>query len=520
VTRRVLVVGAGHHGLLCGARLAAHGMDVTVLEAAPQPGGAVRSAAVTLPGFVHDTCSGFFPLAVASPAFRDVPLERHGLAWVNPPVAMAHVLDGGEAVALHRDVAATAASLDACRPGAGAAWARLVTPLLRHRDALLATALHRLPPPPLALARLLAGLGPAGAIELGRTLLASAATLGRDLFGDERAAAWLASSSAHGDLPAHAGGSAAFGLVLNCLGHAVGWPFPRGGAGRLTDALLAELRAASGTARCGARVERIELRGGRVAGVRLADGEALAADAVVVALSAGLLGRMLPDGALSDRLLRRLRGWRYGLGTLKADYALAGPLPWESAAAREAAVVHAGGTLGEVATAQHEAGMGRMPARPGLVVGQHTLHDPSRAPAGRHTLYVYARVPQRLDVSEAEALARVEAQLERFAPGFGGLVLARAVRTPASIERENASLVGGDLAAGSMELDQQLVFRPAPELCRGRTPLRGLYVAGGSVHPGPGVHGVSGRAAADAVLADTRRLRPRLRPLRGRGSPQ
>jgi phytoene dehydrogenase-like protein len=517
--RRVLVIGAGHHGLLCAARLAAHGLDVLVLEAADRSGGAVRSAEGPLPGFVHDTCAGFFPLTAASPAFADLAqrLARHGLEWIDPPIPMVHLLDDGGGTALHGDLAATAASLDTCRPGAGAAWQRVVEGLWPRREALLGAGLHRLPPLRPA-AALVAGLGPAGAVELGRMLLASAATLGRQLFGDERAAAWLASSAAHGDLSVHGAGSGAFGFVLNFLGHVVGWPFPRGGAGRLTDALVAELRASGGALRCGARVERIVVRGGRVAGVRLAGGEALAADAVVASVSAGVLGRLLSEDALPGRLTRRLCRWRYGLGTFKLDYALAGPVPWVNEPARGAGVVHVGGPLDEIATAQHEASMGRTPTRPALVVGQHTLHDPSRAPAGRHTLYVYTRLPQHPDVPDDEVVARVEAQFERFAPGFQRLVLARSVRSPAAIERENASLVGGDLAGGSMELDQQLIFRPAPELCRGRTPIGGLYLAGASVHPGPGVHGVSGRAAADALLGDDVRLFRRI--VRARTAPR
>jgi phytoene dehydrogenase-like protein len=241
--------------------------------------------------------------------------------------------------------------------------------------------------------------------------------------------------------------------------------------------------------------------------VRLRGGEELAAGAVVLALSAGPVARLLPPDALPQRLTRRLAGWRYGLGTLKVDFALSGVVPWSSAAARQAAVVHVAGELPSLFRSPLEAAAGRMPAQPALVVGQHTLFDASRAPAGQHTLYVYAHVPHPLDRSAGEAADVVEKQLERFAPGFRGLVMARAVRSPGDLERENPSLVGGDLAGGSCELDQQFVFRPAPELFRGRTPLPGLYLAGPSVHPGPGVHGVSGSAAARALLTDLRPLR-------------
>jgi phytoene dehydrogenase-like protein len=219
------------------------------------------------------------------------------------------------------------------------------------------------------------------------------------------------------------------------------------------------------------------------------------------------MAALLPPRALPGRLMRRLAGWRYGLGTLKVDYALAGPVPWSAPEAREAAVVHVGDDLAALFRSQHEAAAGRVPTEPALIAGQHSVHDDSRAPAGRHTLYVYTHVPQRLDIDPEAAVERMERRLEAFAPGFRGLVLARAVRSPSDLERENPSLVGGDILGGSCEPDQLLLFRPAPELFRGRTPLPGLYVAGASVHPGGGVHGVSGAAAARALLADRSPLR-------------
>jgi phytoene dehydrogenase-like protein len=502
VSGRIAVIGAGHHGLVAALRLSARGHEVLVLEAARAPGGAVRSAELTLPGFTHDPCAGFFPLTAASPAFVDLDLE---LDWVNPPVAMVHVLDEqGDEIALHRDLAATVDSLDACAPGAGAGWEQLMRTLWPHRDALIRAALARMPP--LRATAILLARMRRQALELAPMALASSATLGRDLFGgSDRAAAWLAGSGAHADVSPRAAGSGAFSLGLGFLAHVVGWPFPRGGAGRLTDALVAGVRRNGGEVRCGAEVSHIETDRGRVAAVRMSNGETVAAGAVVCTASPGPLARMLPAGALPGRVERRLRRWRYGLGTVKLDYALSAPVPWRGPRAREAAVVHVGGPLGELAASLEQAADNRFPDRPALVVGQHSLHDPSRAPAGQHTLYVYARVPQQPRLTDEEMAERIEERIEQFAPGFRRLVLARAVRSPAAIEAENPSLRGGDLASGSCELDQQLVFRPAPELCRCRTPLRGLYVAGGWVHPGPGVHGVSGRAAADALHADLRR---------------
>ena len=494
---RVLVVGAGHNGLVCAVRLAESGIPVTVLEHSERPGGAVASGADTLPGFVHDHCAGFLPLTLASPAFEGL---RERVEWVNPPIAMAHPFLDGTAITLQRDLNATVASLEAAAPGAGRAWAELVIPLQAHRKQLLRTALSPFPPlgPGLALAAALRRDG----VELARRMLASTASLGRELFGDERATAWLSGSAMHGDITPGAAGGAAFAFFLHLLGHLVGWGFPRGGAGRLTDALVARLVELGGELRCDASVSSIVVREGRVTGVRLQGGDQITADAAVVTVSAGRLAAMLPGRALPGRLTTRLETWRYGLGTFRLDYALSGPVPWANREAREAAVVHVADTLPLMFRSHQEAGAGRVPAEPALVVGQHTVHDRTRAPTGRHTLYVYTHVPQRLDVGEDAVVDRIERRLEAFAPGFSALVLARAVRSPERLQAENPSLVGGDLAGGSFELDQQFIYRPAPELFRGRTPLPGLYVAGGSVHPGGGVHGVSGTSAARLLVAD------------------
>jgi phytoene dehydrogenase-like protein len=310
----------------------------------------------------------------------------------------------------------------------------------------------------------------------------------------------------HSDLAPDTPGG--FGLFLHLLGHMVGWPFPRGGAGRITDALVRRLEAAGGTVRCGCAVERIDCHGGRARGVDLADGTRLSADAIVAGVSVAPLMRMLPPGALPAHAERELRRWRYGLGTFKIDFALSGPVPRSSEEAPRAAVVHLGGPLGEQIEAVRGAGLGRVPRRPAMVVGQHSLQDPSRAPAGRHTLYAYTHVPAPSAEDADETAELMEERIESFAPGFRRLVLGRSVRPPERLERENPSLVGGDLSGGSTELDQQLVFRPVPEMARYRTPLRGLYVASASVHLGPGVHGVCGAGAARAVRAYAAGFRP------------
>lgn len=508
-TARVTIIGAGHNGLVCAIRLARAGLDVTVLERDAQPGGHVRSSQETLPGFVHDLGAGFFPLTLASPAFRDLPLTGLGIEWESPPIAMAHPFLEGGAIALHRDLDATADSLDSGSPGAGAAWRSFVARLLPHRDALVAAILGRFPPLGAGL-HLLRALR-LDAVDLGRGMVSSAATFGLDLLGDRRAAAWLSGSALHSDLTPGSAVGAGFAFGLGFLGHLVGWPFPRGGAGRISDALVERLTGLGGRLRCDASVARILVHRGRASGVALTSGEEISADAVVATVTARPLAAMLPEDALPGRLMRRLRRWRYGLGTFKLDLALAGPVPWESGEARQAGVVHVADTLESQFRAAYEAGLGRMPREPTVVVGQQSLHDPGRAPPGRHTLYAYARVPQRPDV-DADAMAdAVEARIERFAPGFRDLIIGRAARSPERLERENPSMVGGDLGGGSYEIDQQLVFRPAPSLLRYRTPLRGLYVASSSVHPGGGVHGTCGAGAARAILEDRSRLSLRRR---------
>jgi phytoene dehydrogenase-like protein len=496
---RVVVVGAGHNGLTAAIHLAAAGCEVTVLEHAPRPGGATTSGEVTLPGFVHDHCAGFVPMSVASPAIRELEL---GVEWIVPPVVMAHPFPDGSAIALHRDLHSTVASLGA----AGSGWNRAMTRLLPHAQTLVDAVLARLPPVRPA-ARLAFALRRDG-LEWVRRLLGSVEALGLDLFdGDARATAWLAGSAQHSGLPPAAAAGGAFGLMLQLLGHSHGWPLPRGGMQALTDALVARATAEGARIRCDASVDHAIVSGGRVAGVRLRGGEAVPADAVVTTVSAGVLARMLPAGALPGRLHRRLRTWRYGTAPFKLDYALSGPVPWTAAEPRAAGVVHVGGALTELVLAADESNRGEVPERPALVVGQQSLFDRARAPAGRHTLYVYGHVPARYELSDEAVADRLQAQLERFAPGFGSLVLARATRSPRQTELENPSLVGGDLAGGSYEIDQQLVFRPAPELARYRSPLRGLYVAGASTHPGGAVHGMSGRGAARALLRDRRRRR-------------
>jgi phytoene dehydrogenase-like protein len=496
-----IVVGGGHNGLVAAITLAQRGRSVLVCEASERLGGAVASEQLTLPGFVHDTFSAVYPAAVASPVLSRMPLERHGLEWVHPPVAMAHPLDGGRAAALHRDLGATADGLDGLSAGDGSSWARFIEPWLTSFGALRATMLGGFPPVAGG-ARLLAALRLRGTLEFARVLLEPAEGLARDLFRGDAARAWLYGSVLHGDVPPPESGSAIAGVYLNLMGHAVGWPSPKGGAARLPEALAGYLHELGGRTRTNAPVARIVSRRGRVAGVRLTDGTGLRADTVIASLTPSALVRLTGDD-LPAAYREKLSRYRNGPGTVKVDWALSGPAPWEAEVVRRAGTVHVGGSAEEIVQALLQRQSGVLPERPFLLFGQQSLADPSRAPAGSHTAWGYTRVPDGVDWSaQTEGFVdRIEAQVERFAPGFRERIIGRHVLTPPQLEARNANLEGGDVGAGSYALDQ-VVFRPVPSLLPYRTPLRGLYVGSAATFPGGAVHGVPGRAAARLALLE------------------
>lgn len=497
-----VVVGAGPNGLSAGITLARGGRSVLVVEAAERPGGAVKTEQLTLPGFAHDVFSSVYPAAAASPVFAAMPLQRHGLRWVHPEVAMAHPLDDGRAAALHRDLDRTVASLDELTPGDGAGWRRIAGPYLEHWEALRRTMLGAFPPLSGVL-RILAGLRLQGTLDFARLLLMPAEGLAGERFRGEHARAWLYGSALHGDTPPQESGSAIAALYLNLMGHAVGWPSPEGGAERLTDALVGHLRELGGQLRCGARVERVLSAGGRVAGVGIAGGDEVAADIVVCDLTPRQL-LAVAGHALAADYRERLVGWRNGPHTLKVDWALSDPVPWTAEVVRRAGTVHVGGDGMDLLRATTALRLGELAERPFLLFGQQSVADPSRAPAGRHTAWGYTRVPDGIDwQQEADRhVERVEAQVERFAPGFRDRILARHVLTPAGLESRDANLAGGDVGGGSYQLDQT-VFRPVPSLSPYRTPLRGLYIGSAAAFPGGAVHGVPGAAAARVALAES-----------------
>lgn len=497
-----VVVGSGPNGLTAAIAMARAGWRVLVLEASERPGGAVATEELTLPGFRHDTFSAVHPAGAASGAFASMPLERHGLRWVHPQACVAHPLPDGTAAALYRDLDRTAASLDAIHAGDGESWRAFASPFVDHFDALRDTMLAGFPPlrgP----ARLAAGIGPRGLFGFARLLPMSARSLGEKLFAGEGTRAWLYGSAMHSDVPPAGAGSAIAAAYMNLLGHGVGWPSPEGGAGRLADALASYLRELGGELHTGANVTRIEVQRGRVTGVGLDGGERVGARVVIGDVMPAALDA-LAGGALPAGYSRRLRRYRMGPSTLKIDWALDGPIPWSAPQAREAGTVHVGGSAAEIL--QTTALADGLPERPFMLLGQQSLADPSRAPAGKHTAWAYTHGPQTgVDwVAERDRhVERMEAQVERFAPGFRELILARHVLGPADLQQRNANLVGGDVGGGSYTLSQ-VIFRPVPSLAPYRTPVRGLYLGSAAAFPGGGVHGVPGQAAARLALAEAR----------------
>jgi phytoene dehydrogenase-like protein len=462
-----IVVGSGPNGLAAAIALARAGRSVRVLEGSETIGGGLRTEELTLPGFLHDTCSAIHPLGVASPFFRSVPLAAHGVDWIHPPAPLAHPLDDGTAVLLERSLDETAAGVG---PD-GLAWRRLFGPLVAAAPELIDGTLAPLglPRHPVPMARF--GLG----------ALRSASGLARSRFDGQRARALFAGCAAHSLLPLESAATAAFGLVLALLGHAVGWPLPRGGSQRVADALASYLVSLGGELETGRPVASLsELPPARVTMLDVTPRQLLA----------------LTGDRLGGRYRRALERYRYGPGVVKVDYALSGPVPWRAAECARAATVHLGGTLDEIAAAEAEVASGGHPLRPFVLVAQQSLFDPSRAPDGSHTLWAYTHVPNG---STVDVTDRIEAQLERFAPGFRERVLARSVLGPAALEARNPNYVGGDINGGSAEL-RQLFARPVARPVPYRTPLDGVFLCSSSTPPGGGVHGMCGYHSARAAL--------------------
>jgi phytoene dehydrogenase-like protein len=495
-----VVIGAGPNGLTAAATLARAGWRVLVLEAQPRPGGAVWSEPSTLPGYVHDVGAAFFPFAAQSPAFAALDLVGAGLSWRHAPRDSCHPAPDGTVVTISRDPEQSAASFGPDGP----AWRELAL-WQKAMGGRLAEALLG-PLPNLGAAW---RLGVGNVLRLARAGLATPAGFARRHFRTEAARRVVPGLALHVDLGPDDFAGAGLGLVLALLASSGGFPVPTGGARAITDALLRRLTEAGGMIECGRRAEGIVVRQGRAVAVRTAGGDEVPVRRAVLADvgAPALYLRLLPEDAVPGWARGQLQSFRYGWGTFKMDWALAAPVPWQSAEARESAVVHAGDSVEDLRIFTQQVRDGQLPDNPYLVIGQQSLADPGRAPPGRHTLWAYSRVPPAPEGAwprHKEAFAdRIEARVEGLAPGFRRLILARAVHAPDDLERMDENLVGGDLGGGSAHFDQQLFFRPAFPYFRYRTPVRGVYLASASAHPGAGVHGACGLNAAHAALADT-----------------
>lgn len=467
VAPEAVVVGSGPNGLAAAITLAQAGVSVLVVEAHDQPGGGARSAALTLPGFVHDVCSAVQPMAVLSPFFRTLPLGEHGLVWRYPRASVAHPLDDGPAVMLRRSLDDTCAGLGRD----GAAWRRLVGPFLDDPHGLLADTMGPLAVPshPVTFAR------------FGLRAAWSANRLARLCFREERARALFAGCAAHSVLPLTNLLTAAMGVMFAVTAHVVDWPVPAGGAQAITDALVSYLRSLGGRVETGRRITRLD--------------ELPASRVVLFDTSPDQLASIAGD-ALPAGYRRRLGRYRYGPAAFKLDWALDGPIPWRDPAVREASTVHVGGTLAEVCASERDMYRGRHSARPFLILCQQSEVDPTRAPAGKHTGWAYCHVPGGSTVDMTDAIER---QVERFAPGFRDRILARYVLSPADFERYNPNFRGGTITGGVADLFQ-MWNRPVTRLDPYSTPNPRLFICSASTPPGGGVHGMCGWWAARSAL--------------------
>jgi phytoene dehydrogenase-like protein len=467
-----VIIGAGPNGLAAAITLAKAGLSTLVVEGRATPGGGARTAAITLPGFAHDICSSVHPLGAGSPFFQQLPLERHGLAWVHPPALLAHPFEYGPPAMLERSLDATIAGLGAD----GRAYRSLIEPFSGdHFPGLAGDILAPLgiPRHPILMAR------------FGFYALRSARGLTESLFREERTRALFAGMACHSMLPLDEPPSAAFGLVLAAAGHATGWPIARGGSQSIIEALCSYLSSIGGVVVTGRRINGM---------ADLPRARAYLFDVTPRQLL-HIAGNRLPSAYRAD-----LARYRYGPGAFKIDYALSAPIPWRSPECARACTVHVGGHTGALAASENAVARGRAPEHPYVIVVQPTLFDPSRAPEGKHVAWAYCHVPHasRFDMTD-----RIEAQIERFAPGFKDAVLERRAMTPVDLEHYNPNYVGGDINGGIQDIGQ-MFMRPRVQAIPYSTPVDDIFLCSSSTPPGGGVHGMCGFWAARAALAKLR----------------
>ncbi len=526
-----VVVGAGPNGLVAANILVDHGWDVLVLEEQAHPGGAVRSAEALEPGFTNDRFSAFYPLAAVSPHIAALDLERHGLEWCHAPTVLANPTPRGPTALLARDAAVTAEALDRFAPGDGEAWLALqeewdrIAPTLV--DALLAPF-----PPVRPAARLVAGLGPRGTGELVRRALLPAQRFGTEHFSGEGGRLLVAGCALHTDLTPQATAGGLFGWLLAAIGQRQGWPVPRGGSSGLTQALVRRLEAEGGRLRTGCRVDRIEVGEQGAVAVHTEHGERIGAGRAVVAdvVAPTLYRRLVDRHAVPDRLRHDLDRYQRGAATFKVNWTIDGAIPWTDPQVEAAGTVHITRSVDELTLNAAQLAVDLVPDAPYLLVGQMSVADPSRSPAGQQSVWAYTSVPQEIRGDAGDELSgvtgpddarrfadRMQDRIEAFAPGFASTIRRRDIQTPTDLEADDANLLGGDKNLGTAQVHQQLVFRPTLGLARPETPIPALFLASASAHPGGGVHGACGaHAARAALLADRRRRIAGLLPGRPR----
>ena len=523
----VVVIGSGPNGLVAANLLADQGWSVVVCETNERPGGAVKSSELIEPGYVNDEFSAFYPLAAASGVVRGLGLEDYGLRWRRAPIVLAHPSGDGSCPVISTNLDVTVDTLNAITPGDGDAWRKLYELWERLEDGIIGSLFTPFPPVRGAL-KLVGALKPSELLSFARFATLPTRRMVEEEFAGDAARRLIAGNALHADFAPETAIGGFFGWMLASLGQSVGFPVPEGGAGKLIEAMIRRLESRGGEVRCGMPITDIVVRDGRAVAVRSADGtevdatKAVIADVSAPALYLDLVGEEhLPPSTVAD-----IRRFQWDLATIKVDWTLDAPIPWDCEPARQAGTVHVADSLDQLTMISAQYATGCIPDRPFLLVGQQSMTDATRAPAGKETAWAYTHVPNVVrgdaggDLSgswdEAETdefVKRMEDEIERLAPGFRALVRGRFVRNPRDLEAANANLAGGAVGGGTAQLHQQLVFRPVPGLGRPETPIKGLFLGSASAHPGGGVHGAPGANAARAAIVH-QRVR-RVLPFRG-----
>jgi phytoene dehydrogenase-like protein len=514
-----VVIGSGPNGLVAANVLADAGWSVLVLEAQPEVGGAVRSDRELDPRFIHDTFSAFYPLAAGSEVIKGLHLEDHGLRWLRAPAVLGNPLPDGSWAVLYDDVDATCAGLQAHAAGDGDRWMALYDDWMSIGTPLLDALMSPFPPVKGGL-RTLAKLPKVGGLSYVRTLLEPARRFVESQFSGEAGRLLLAGNAGHSDIPLDAPGSGLMAILLAMLAQTVGFPVPEGGAGALTQAMARRLESTGGTIRCNSHVDAIQVRDRRAHAVVLSSGETVEAGRAVLAdvMASRLYGGLVDWADLPPRTRGDMARFQLDPSTVKVDWALDRPVPWTAPPDKMPGTVHIADSTSQLVASLQQISVHTVPAEPFLLIGQMTTSDPCRSPSGTESLWAYTHVPQDIqndagdegitgawDHDDAEKMAdRMQRRIEKYAPDFASAITARRVLTPPELERRDENLVGGAINGGTAELHQQLVFRPIPGNGRADTPIRGLFLASASAHPGGGVHGAAGSNAARAAIAAQR----------------